>query len=638
MTTLNLDTNILLALLDKQPESVFYYTPIYSVVNDKQIVTDFEVAYCNQQAALLKNSPVTELIGQRAGRMDNTDSDVQALMVDQLQQVFQTGKPLEHHYYNPVLNKHFHAIRSKVAEGVLSIVRDRTYEVKVQEEQQRQVELIDSILDASINGVLALEAVYNESGHIIDFRFVKANTKVEQLLGKREEELIGKSYLSMLPPSKENGMFDMKRRVIETGEPIRTEFYYKGAGIDGWFDISISRLGTNGVVETFTDITESKQDKDRLALSAQRFATVINTSKAGMHTLVPVKDENGEVVDFRFGIVNQTVAAYIGQTAEVLTGALASVYFPAYKTNGLFATYKDCYVNGTSHNFDFHYEDGYDVFFQIDVMNMGDEVLVTFTDHTALKRLQRELEMKVTELGRSNANLEEFANAASHDMKEPLRKIRTFADRLKHSLTPKMDVTETSLFERIEVATERMQLLLDDLLEFSHVSERPLETEAVDLNEKVKKVLTDLELPIEEKHAKVTMDPLPTIHGYRRQLQQLFQNLISNALKYSKKDVAPEISIRSRLVKGCEAGISLPATQADQLFHLIEVCDNGIGFEQQYAERIFDMFQRLHGKMEYSGTGIGLSIARKVVDNHHGYIWATGRPGEGATFHVLLPA
>ncbi|WP_066407535.1 PAS domain-containing sensor histidine kinase [Flavisolibacter tropicus] len=637
MTTLNLNTNVVLSLLDNQPDSVFYFVPVYAADNNKEIV-DFKLAYCNKHAALMANVSTETLIGQNVLTLINSNNLFYGIKLDELSQVYQTEKPFEASFLNPALNKHFQLWCTRVEEGVLTITRNTTNEVKVQEEQQRQVELTDSILDASINGVLALEAVRNENNEIVDFEFVKANDKVELLLGKKEKELIGKSYLSMLAPSKENGMFDLKAGVVETGVPVRMEFYYKGVGIDGWFDISISKLGKSGVVETFTDITERKLDKDRLEQSAQRFETVVNTSKAGMFTLIPVKDEKGEVIDFRFGIVNQAVATYIGQTAEVLMGSLGSTYFPAYMTNGLFTIYKDCYLHNKPYNFDFHYEDGYDVFFQIDVTKMGDEVLVTFTDHTVMKRLQRELEMKIIELGRSNANLEEFANAASHDMKEPLRKIRTFADRLKRSLNPKMDETEKSLFHRIELSTERMQLLLDDLLEFSHVSERPLETELVDLNEKVKKVLTDLELPIEEKHATIIAEALPTINGYRRQLQQLFQNLIGNALKYSKADVAPEVIIRSRIVNGTEVQDKIPVELNDKTFYLIEVSDNGIGFEQQYAEQIFDMFQRLHGKMEYSGTGVGLAIARKVVENHNGFIWATSQPGIGSTFYVLLPA
>jgi PAS domain S-box-containing protein len=241
------------------------------------------------------------------------------------------------------------------------------------------------------------------------------------------------------------------------------------------------------------------------------------------------------------------------------------------------------------------------------------------------------------ELQRSNSNLEEFAHAASHDMKEPIRKVLTFSDRLKRSLEDRLTETEKQLFSRVENATQRMGLLIDDLLEFSHVSERPIEKEEVNLDVKLERVLTDLEIQIEEKKAQITIDHLPTVIGYRRQLQQLFQNLVGNALKYSKPDVPPVIQISATVVTGRATADKVLPDQLDQSFHLIEVRDNGIGFEQQYEEQIFGMFQRLHGKAEYSGTGVGLSIVRKVVENHNGYIWAESQPGKGTSFKLLLP-
>jgi signal transduction histidine kinase len=161
-----------------------------------------------------------------------------------------------------------------------------------------------------------------------------------------------------------------------------------------------------------------------------------------------------------------------------------------------------------------------------------------------------------------------------------------------------------------------------------------VEMEEVDLNAKVAMVLSDLEVAIEEKNANVIVEPLPVVKGFRRQLQQLFQNLVSNALKYSKAGVSPEIRITASVVSGDQTLLKLPA---EKKYHLVEVKDNGIGFDQEYAERIFQMFHRLHGRSEYSGTGIGLAIAKKVVENHRGFIWAEGKPGEGATFRVLLP-
>jgi PAS domain S-box-containing protein len=230
------------------------------------------------------------------------------------------------------------------------------------------------------------------------------------------------------------------------------------------------------------------------------------------------------------------------------------------------------------------------------------------------------------ELQRSNQNLEEFAHAASHDLKEPVRKIHFFTHQLKEQLSVHLTEAEVRSFNRIENATDRMGNLIDDLLLYSHVSQRPLEKESIDLNQKVQRVLDDLELDVQEKKAIIHVGKLPTIMGYRRQLQQLFQNLISNALKYSKRDVPPQIDISASRVM-----------ENGKPYDLIEVKDNGIGFEQEYAEKIFQMFARLHGRAEYGGTGVGLSIAKKVVENHDGFIRVESSPGQGATFNVFLP-
>ena len=165
-----------------------------------------------------------------------------------------------------------------------------------------------------------------------------------------------------------------------------------------------------------------------------------------------------------------------------------------------------------------------------------------------VKERTAELENKNRELERSNANLEEFAHAASHDLKEPIRKIHFFTDRLKTQLSDKLDEDQKFTFKRIENASHRMSQLIDDLLLYSHVSQRPLEKEAVDLGLKLQKVQEDLELDIAQKKAHISVGPMPVVKGYRRQLQQLFQNLISNALKYSKPDVPPEITITSQEV------------------------------------------------------------------------------------------
>ncbi|HVG13986.1 MAG TPA: PAS domain S-box protein [Chitinophagaceae bacterium] len=231
------------------------------------------------------------------------------------------------------------------------------------------------------------------------------------------------------------------------------------------------------------------------------------------------------------------------------------------------------------------------------------------------------------ELNRSNQNLEEFAHAASHDLKEPVRKIHFYTHQLKEQLHTRLKESELRSFNRIENASQRMGNLIDDLLLYSHVSHRPHETETVDLNQKVQNVLEDLELDIEEKKAVIHVNRLPKVRGYRRQLQQIFQNLVSNALKYSKQDVPPQIDISASMV-----------TEHGKSMHMIKVEDNGIGFEPVYAEKIFHMFTRLHGNAEFSGTGVGLSIVKKVVENHNGFIKVESTPGKGSSFMIFLPA
>ena len=241
------------------------------------------------------------------------------------------------------------------------------------------------------------------------------------------------------------------------------------------------------------------------------------------------------------------------------------------------------------------------------------------------------------ELKHLNTNLEEFAYAASHDMKEPVRKIHFFSDRLKGELKDQLSDNQRRLFERLEDASRRMGTLIDDLLAYSQATRGVTKLEDIDLNYRMQRVLEDLDLEVQQKGAIIMVDPLPVIRGNKRQLQQMLQNLLSNALKYSQSGVAPHIQVRSKTIRGAEAKAGLPV-EASKLYHLLEVSDNGIGFEQENAERIFNVFTRLHGNAEYKGTGVGLSIVRKVVENHSGFVWAESTPGEGATFKVLLPA
>ena len=224
-------------------------------------------------------------------------------------------------------------------------------------------------------------------------------------------------------------------------------------------------------------------------------------------------------------------------------------------------------------------------------------------------------------LERSNAELSQFAHIASHDLQEPIRKVATYAGMLENS-PQNMGEQAKQYIQKISTASRRMQVLIRDILTYSELSRRSPAFEPVNLQTIVGEMQVEFELLIEQKCARLQYHDLPTIDAIPLQMTQLFSNLISNALKYSRVDGPPLIAITSSI--------------EDQQVH-IEIRDNGIGFDQQYADQIFSIFQRLHRKTEYSGTGIGLAMCKRIAQNHQGDITATSEPGKGATFHVRLP-
>lgn len=238
------------------------------------------------------------------------------------------------------------------------------------------------------------------------------------------------------------------------------------------------------------------------------------------------------------------------------------------------------------------------------------------------------------ELELQNSELEQFAYVASHDLQEPLRKIQTFTELIQDNYDNKAFVKK--YFEKLDQSAKRMSELIKSLLNYGHLSKeknRSLVTN-VNLNSICEEVKLDFELLIEEKKATLVWDVLPTITGNHIQLGQLFFNLISNSLKFSKED--PVVRISSAIVTKDQIR-NAPESLADKNYYQITVTDNGIGFDQQYDKIIFSLFQRLHGKLDYAGTGIGLALCKKIVENHAGVITAASELGKGATFNVYLP-
>ncbi|MCE7040043.1 sensor histidine kinase [Dyadobacter sp. CY312] len=252
------------------------------------------------------------------------------------------------------------------------------------------------------------------------------------------------------------------------------------------------------------------------------------------------------------------------------------------------------------------------------------------------KMYRVDLENKIENLNRSNAELEQFAYVASHDMKEPLRKIRSFADRtlIKYGKDLPDDVNQMMI--KIDNSSQRMQLLITDLLSFSRTVNTGTTPKSISLNIPFAEARANLSEIISESNAIIHCEPLPTVEVYPSQMVQLFQNLLANSIKYHKENQSPVIHIRYKLVSG-EVIPNVQPAHRDIRFHKIEVIDNGIGFDKKFAEKIFVIFQRLHDRSKFEGTGIGLAICKRVVSNHNGYIFAESMEGKGASLHVYLP-
>jgi signal transduction histidine kinase len=391
------------------------------------------------------------------------------------------------------------------------------------------------------------------------------------------------------------------------------------------------------IIHATEDVTSSTQLAE-MASTNRYLQTIINQFKEPLQILQPVF-EGDEIVDFRFRFTNQAYAAYAQTTPEALQGKRVGDIFPGYFETESFANPVRTFKTGEPLTFEIHYgKDGLDLYNLMSTSRLGEDVFIHFTDFTELKRLQFQLENKVEELKRSNRYLEEFAYAASHDMKEPIRKIQAFSTRLKMGIEHLLSEEEKDIFGRMHMAAERMGTLIDDLLTYSALSQKPDADEEVDLNEVVLQVLKDLDFEVEQKHARIRTSKLCSVKGNRRQWEQAFQNLLSNAMKYNRPGIAPDITISCKQATASDFAAFITPEERRRNFRLVSISDNGIGFEPQFAEQIFRVFARLHGMNQYKGSGIGLSTVRKVVENHGGYIWAEGKPGQGATFHILLPA
>jgi len=363
--------------------------------------------------------------------------------------------------------------------------------------------------------------------------------------------------------------------------------------------------------------------------------SVLNTSQNGILTYEAIRNKT-EITDFKVIFANEAAAKQIGLNASSVIGQSFLSVSPAAMNSSMMKRYIRILETGKKDEFETSTKrNNIRRWYNIVLAKLNDGFTATFYDITELKNYQQELQEKVELLQSTNSELEQFAYVASHDLQEPLRKIKTYASLIDDRFEePSESFTKTYLKKVIQSA-DRMSILIGDLLNMSHLTKAAQAFVKIDLNQTLENVLIDFELIIKEKNAVITCAALPVMECIPLQMNQLFYNLVNNALKFSVKERFPEMNITIDHVGKEE--IDRFNLEATLNYHKISFRDNGIGFDQKYADKIFVIFQRLNSRLTYSGSGIGLALCRKIVLNHHGVIYAEGQEGEGATFTCILP-
>lgn len=397
------------------------------------------------------------------------------------------------------------------------------------------------------------------------------------------------------------------------------------------FNHMLAQIETQNIeITSFNQQLEKKVQQRTHALQEQKdfIETIINSSV----DLVAVFDK-----DLKYIMLNKRADDYYEISRENIIGKNILEVFPQTKQSGMYDDLRKALNGNYIHNAKYtsivtgrSFEN-----FYIPLKDNQNDIYGVLTighDITNIVKANEKLETLNEELVKSNRDLEQFAYVASHDLQEPLRKIQTFTQLLGVSL--KDEEKANRYQDKIKQAALRMQNLIQDVLNFSRISKMEEAFSNTDLNKILDNLKIDFELLIKEKQAVINHNSLPSVKGIPLQLSQLFSNIISNALKYNDKQPVIDITWKKLSHEETEKIHGLSNSVS---YMQIEFTDNGIGFEPQFNEKIFSIFQRLHGKQEYSGTGIGLALCKKIVENHQGIIYAMGKPGKGATFTVILP-
>lgn len=601
-------------------------------------IVDFELVMMNERAFATSPLPREHLEKARTLLEIYPSSKTTGTFADRVK-VVETGVPFHEEVHYSELDRWYNVSMTKFGDGVVVTFLEITDRKRAELRLQEQARLFDGILAHMQNGLTVLEAVRDPEapgGEVVDWRYVAvAQTNLDDT-GLTRADFLANTMTTLFPSVRQSNYWSVYREVLATGQPRRFETHYHFDGYDNYLDNTVSRLDENRLISVYTLVNEQKKAMQRVEEQAATLRSVLDATAIPVVLFQAIRDENGTIVDYRYLAQNDTNARLVGLPHHEMTGRTMLDILPELKESGIFDRYVAVTETGQSARFELPLplQSGL-IWLDFQVVKHGDGIVVSAIDQTQLRQALHNSERLVEELKRSNADLEQFAYVASHDLQEPLRKITSFGERIDKKYGEALGPDGRLYLERMRDAAARMSLLITNLLTFSRLTRRSDALVPTDLNAIVRNVLNDLEMKIGETGASVSVTPLPTLLAVPGQMQQLFQNLLANALKFTKPGVPPDIRLGAEPLTPAERDAH--RLDATRRYVKITLRDNGIGFEPAYAERIFVIFQRLHGRADYEGTGIGLAIVKKIVENHGGTLWAEGQPGAGATFFVVLP-
>jgi PAS domain S-box-containing protein len=576
--------------------------------------------------------------------------------------------------------------------GAGEVTSDVTELMQAQEALQESETRYRVLFDTMSEGFALHEIVTDAQGQPCDYRFLDVNPAFERLTGLQRADLLGKRALEVLPGT-EPYWIEKYGRVTLTGEPLHMENY--SAVLQRWYEVFAYRPAPGRFAVVFTDITDRKQSEAALrasraaannlmqdAVEARKEAEQVSADLRDSQERLALAASGTRIGIFEWNVVDNTVVC-TEQYARIM--GLSPTTTTTTTTTTLSQRYKYADWAKSVHPEDLPLVEAeqrrcmnerapFEMEYRV-VRSVGEvrwvesrgiflngaerqslRMLGIAMDVTDRKQAEEKLRRTAEELSRSNKELEQFAYVASHDLQEPLRMVTSFAGLLQTRYQGKLDEKANEYLAFTAEGAERMQALVHDLLDYSRVSAKSRVLVPTNAQESLDAALANLKVSMKESGAKVTHDLMPTVMADGPQLARVFQNLIGNAIKFRKADATPEIHVGARRVTNAEFGMrsaechgepgkmetSSTPNSALRDPHsnawLFSVRDNGIGIDPQFGDRIFQIFQRLHTREAYPGTGIGLAICKKIIERHGGWIWVESKLGEGSTFCFTLPA